>query len=134
VKCKTTTFNTLRGNHLVYVFTGCAPPLHSGVYVSGHFNDLAAVAFLPPPRSPAKSMRKPRSPPLLSHWNNEATPSILLHGKPHPLNTYHYSIIPMVSEANDVLFRRDFFIDMIMDIMVLKPLSESRGWGGIVKW
>ena len=49
-----------------YVFTGLAPPLHSGVYVSGHFNDLAAVAFLPPPRSPAKSMREPRSPPLLS--------------------------------------------------------------------
>ena len=24
-------------------------------YVSGHFNNLAAVAFLPPPRSPAKS-------------------------------------------------------------------------------
>ena len=24
-----------------YVFTGCALPLHSGVYVSGHFNDLA---------------------------------------------------------------------------------------------
>jgi len=50
-----------------YVFTGCAPPLHSGVYVSGHFNGLAAVAFLPPPRSPAKSMREPRFPPLLSH-------------------------------------------------------------------
>jgi len=32
----------------LYVFTGCAPPLYSGVYVSGHFNDLAAVAFLPP--------------------------------------------------------------------------------------
>jgi len=39
----------------------------------------------------------------------------------------------MMGEANDVLFRRDFFIDMIMDIMVLKPLSESRGWGGVVK-
>jgi len=23
------------------VFTGCALPLHSGVYVTGHFNDLA---------------------------------------------------------------------------------------------
>jgi len=45
----------------------------------------------------------------------------------------HYFIIPMMGEANDVLFRRDFFIDMIMDIMVLKPLSESRGWGGVVK-
>ena len=32
----------------LYVFTGCAPPLYSSVYVSGHFNDLAAVAFLPP--------------------------------------------------------------------------------------
>ncbi len=32
----------------LYVFTGCASPLYSGVYVSGHFNDLAAVAFLPP--------------------------------------------------------------------------------------
>ena len=58
----------------LYVFTGFALPLHSGVYVSGHFNNLAAVAFLPPPRSPAKSMREPRSPPLLSNWNNEATP------------------------------------------------------------
>ena len=52
---------------LTYVFRGCAPPFHFGVYVSGHFNDLAAVAFLPPPRSPAKSLREPRSPPLLSH-------------------------------------------------------------------
>jgi hypothetical protein len=51
----------------MYVFRWCASPFHSGVYVSGHFNDLAAVAFLPPPRSPAKSMREPRSPPLLSH-------------------------------------------------------------------
>jgi len=25
------------------VFTGFAPPLHSGIYVSGHFNDLAHV-------------------------------------------------------------------------------------------
>jgi len=50
-----------------YVFTGCASPFHSGVYVSGHFKDLPAVAFLPPPRSPAKNMREPRSPPLLSH-------------------------------------------------------------------
>jgi len=49
------------------VFTGFAPPLHSGVYVSGHFNELAAVAFLPPPRSLAKTMREPRSPPLLTH-------------------------------------------------------------------
>jgi hypothetical protein len=32
----------------LYVFTGFTPPLLSGVYVSGHFNDLAAVAFLPP--------------------------------------------------------------------------------------
>jgi hypothetical protein len=37
-----------------YVFRGCASPFHSGVYVSGHFNNLAAGAFLPPPRSPAK--------------------------------------------------------------------------------
>ena len=44
--------------HFLYVFTGWAPPFHSGVYVPGHFNDLAAVAFLPPPRSPAKSMRE----------------------------------------------------------------------------
>ena len=51
----------------LYVFKGYASPLHSGVYVSGHFNALAAVAFLPPPRSPAKSMREPRSPPLLNH-------------------------------------------------------------------
>jgi hypothetical protein len=50
-----------------YVFTGHASPFHSDVYVSGHFKNLAAVAFLPPPRSPAKSMREPRSPPLLSH-------------------------------------------------------------------
>jgi len=34
------------------VFGGCALPFHFGVYVSGHFNDLAAGAFLPPPRSP----------------------------------------------------------------------------------
>jgi hypothetical protein len=52
---------------ILYVFRGCAPPLHFDVYVSGYFNDLAAVAFLPPPRSPAKNMREPRSPPLLSH-------------------------------------------------------------------
>jgi len=37
----------------MYIFTGFSP-VHSGVCVSGHFNDLAAVAFLPPPRSPAK--------------------------------------------------------------------------------
>ena len=53
--------------NIMYVFRGYAPPFHSGVYVSGHFNDLAAVAFLPPPRSPAKSMREPRSLPLLNH-------------------------------------------------------------------
>jgi hypothetical protein len=35
-----------------HVLTGCAPPVRSGVYVSGHFNDLAAVAFLPPLHSP----------------------------------------------------------------------------------
>ncbi len=45
---------------------GVRSPLHFDVYVSGYFNDLAAVAFLPPPRSPAKNMREPRSPPLLS--------------------------------------------------------------------
>ena len=42
-------------------------PVHLGVCVSGHFNNLAAVAFLPPPRSPAKNMREPRFPPLLSY-------------------------------------------------------------------
>ena len=63
---------------------GCALPFHSGVYVSGHFNDLAAVAFLPPPRSPASSSLEPRSPPLLSKWNDEATPPTSLHGKAHP--------------------------------------------------
>ncbi len=52
---------------IVGVQGGCAPPLHFDVYVSGYFNDLAAVAFLPPPRSPAKNMREPRSPPPLSH-------------------------------------------------------------------
>ena len=31
----------------------------------------------------------------------------------------------MVSEANEVLFRRDFFIDMIMDIMVLKQSNAA---------
>jgi len=67
------------------MFTGFAPPLHSGVYVSGHFKDLAAVAFLPPPRSPAKSMREPWPPPLLSHWNDEATPPISLHGETNPV-------------------------------------------------
>jgi len=46
-----------------YVFTGCDSPFHSGVYVSGHFNDLAAVAFLP-------------------------TPPISLHEEAHPVNTY----------------------------------------------
>ncbi len=46
---------------------GVCFPVHSHVCVSGHFNDLAAVAFLPPPRSPAKSMREPRFPPPLSH-------------------------------------------------------------------
>jgi hypothetical protein len=51
---------------LLYAFTGYTPSLHSGVYVSGHFNNLAAAAFLPPPRSPAKSMGEPRSSPLLS--------------------------------------------------------------------
>lgn len=35
----------------------------------------------------------------------------------------HYSTVPMVREANDVLFRRDFFIAKIMDIMVLKNSS-----------
>jgi hypothetical protein len=48
------------------VFTRRALPFLSDVYVSGHFNDLPAGAFLPPPRSPAKSMREPRSPPMLS--------------------------------------------------------------------
>jgi hypothetical protein len=42
-------------NHKINVrVQGCAPPFHSDVYVSGHFNNLVAVAFLPPPRSPAK--------------------------------------------------------------------------------
>jgi len=40
----------------MYVFTGRVLPFHSGVCVSGHFSDLAAVAFLPPLRSPAKSI------------------------------------------------------------------------------
>jgi len=71
----------------MFVFTGCTPPLHFGVYVSVHFNNLAAGAFLPPPRSPAKSMREPRSPPLLSHWNDEATSPISLRGGVHPVNT-----------------------------------------------
>ena len=43
-----------RQRYLKYVFTGCALPFHSGVCVSGHCNNLAEVAFLPPPRSPAK--------------------------------------------------------------------------------
>jgi len=51
----------------MYVFRGYASPIHFAVYVSGYFNDLAAGAFLPPPRSPAKSMRESRSPPLLSY-------------------------------------------------------------------
>ena len=38
----------------MYVFRGYAPPFHSDVYVSGHLNNLAAGAFLPPLRSPAK--------------------------------------------------------------------------------
>ncbi len=50
-----------------YVFTGYVSPIHSGGCVSGHFNDFAAGAFLPPPRSPAKNVREPRSPPRLSH-------------------------------------------------------------------
>ena len=43
----------------IYV-QGCAFPFYSGVYVAGHFDNLAAVAFLSPPRSPAKSMREPQ--------------------------------------------------------------------------
>jgi nicotinic acid mononucleotide adenylyltransferase len=46
------------------VFTGRFSPIHSGDYVAGHFNNLASVIFLPLPRSPAKSMRELRSPPL----------------------------------------------------------------------
>jgi len=34
----------------MYVFTGFVSPLHAGVYVSGHFNDLAAVAHSCPLR------------------------------------------------------------------------------------
>jgi len=49
------------------VFTGRVSPIHFGDYVAGHFNNLAAVAFLPPSRSPAKSIQEPRSPPLLNH-------------------------------------------------------------------
>jgi len=37
-------------------------PVHLDVCVSVHFNKLAAVAFLPPPRSPAKNIREPRFP------------------------------------------------------------------------
>jgi len=84
----------------MYVFTGCAPPLHSDVYVAGHFNDLAAVAFLPPPRSPAISMREPRSPPLLGHWNDEATPPISLHGEAHPVNTYDEMMVGYAAFKN----------------------------------
>ena len=81
----------------MYVFTGCDPSLHSWVSVSGHFNGLAAVAFLPSPRAPAKSMWEPRSPPLLSHWNDEATPPISLHEESHPVNTYLLYIFKIAS-------------------------------------
>ena len=45
------------------------------------FQWLSSGGIPAPPRSPEKSMREPRSPPLLSHWNNEATPPISLHEK-----------------------------------------------------
>ena len=68
----------------IYVMMGCAPSFHSCVYVAGHFKNLVAGAFLPPPRSPAKSMREPRFPPPLSHWNDKATPPISFNGGSTP--------------------------------------------------
>jgi len=72
----------------LYVFRGQSFPLHFGVSVAGFFFEFAVVAFLPPPRSPAKNMREPRSPPLLSHWKYEATPPITLRENNRPLNSY----------------------------------------------
>jgi len=77
----------------MFVFTWRALPFHLGVCVSGHFKDLAAGAFLPPPRSPAKNSREPRSPPPLSQRNDEATPPISFHGKITPReHTRHVGI------------------------------------------
>jgi len=40
-----------------YVFRGQSFPLYFGVSVTGIFNDLAAVAFLPPPHSTFAALR-----------------------------------------------------------------------------
>jgi hypothetical protein len=40
-----------------YVFRGQSFPLHFGVSVTGIFNDLAAVASLPPPHSTFAALR-----------------------------------------------------------------------------
>ena len=97
------------------MFTGCVSPFHSGVFVSGHFKDLAAVAFLPPPRSPAKNMREPWSPPLLSHWIDEATSPISLNEKAHPVNAYDthisasLSVNPKLGERNGKSFLKNVY-------------------------
>jgi hypothetical protein len=41
----------------MYVLWGQSFPLHFGVSVTGIFNDLAAVAFLPPPHSTFATLR-----------------------------------------------------------------------------
>lgn len=41
----------------LYVFREQSFPLHFGVSVTGIFNDLAAVAFLPPPHSTFAALR-----------------------------------------------------------------------------
>ena len=103
------------------MFRGCTPPLHSGVYVSGHFNNLAAVAFLPPPRSPAKSMREPRSPPLLNHWIDEVTPPISLFGEVHPLNTYKNCTCSLYMQKRTEYGRTRMW-------QTVGNMSDVRGW------
>jgi hypothetical protein len=41
----------------MYVLRGQSFPLHFGVSVTGIFNDLAAVVFLPPPHSTFATLR-----------------------------------------------------------------------------
>ena len=59
-------------------------PFHYGVFIAGIFNDLAAVAFLPPPHSPFAALRMAAASPTAKSLKIRNDSANIVMGKQPP--------------------------------------------------
>ncbi len=65
-------------------------PLHFGVFIAGIFNDLAAVAFLPPPHSTFAALRMAAVSPTAKSLKIRSDSANIVTGKQPPPEQLRY--------------------------------------------